>query len=116
MARTRERERGRAGPCVLRSALSWVFSLEELVARVDLPGSVTVRLDYRGGQLRVAGGMFGATPVEVPFTIPELDPARETEQLKEMAMELARKLAVEQAESWAKRQWERLKPGAAPAP
>jgi hypothetical protein len=103
-------ERARAGPVVMRTALSWVFSLEELVATVNLPGGVTVQLAYAGGKLRVQGGAFGATPVEVPFAIPILDPAREMEQLQELGIELAKQITYEQAGSWLRRQvWDRVK-------
>jgi hypothetical protein len=102
-------DRARAGPVVMRTALSWVFSLEELVAEVSLPGGVSVALEYADGTLRVQGGAFGATPIEVPFAIPVLDPMREVEQLQDIGIELAKKITYEQAESWLKRQvWDRV--------
>jgi hypothetical protein len=96
-------ERARAGPTTFRTALSWVFALDDLVARLDLPAGITVRLTYRGGVLSVAGGMFGETPVEVPFEIPTLDPAREAEQLAELGKQLLRKVAVDRAGGWLER-------------
>lgn len=102
-------ERATAGPTVLRTALSWVFSLETLVARIDLPGGVTIRVSYEGGKLRAQGGMFGSTPVEVPFAIPVLDPAREMEQLQALGIELVQKMTVRQAEEWLEGGWDSLK-------
>ena len=102
-------ERATAGPTVLRTALSWVFSLRSLVARVDLPGGVTIRLAYDHGRLRAQGGMFGSTPVEVPFAIPVLDPAHEMEQLAALGIELVQKMTMRQAEEWLDRGWDSLK-------
>jgi hypothetical protein len=103
-------ERARTGPVVLRTALSWVFSLEELVAKVALPGGVSLELAYADGRLRVKGGAYGAVPVEVPFAIPILDPAREMEQLQELGLDLAKKITIQQAEDWLQRQvWDRVK-------
>jgi hypothetical protein len=103
-------ERARAGPVVMRTALSWVFSLEELVAKVALPGGVSLELAYADGVLRVKGGAYGATPIEVPFAIPILDPAREMEQLQELGLDLAKKITLQQAEDWLERQvWNRIR-------
>lgn len=99
-------ERARAGPTVLRTPLSWVFSLQELVAHFEVAGGVSVRVEYKGGKLRASGGVLGSPWVEVPFTIPVLDPAREMEQLAQMGMELAEKMTFEQAESILKRGWD----------
>lgn len=93
-------DRARAGHTVLRTPLSWLFALEELSARIALPAGVTVRLDYADGVLRLSGGLFGETPLELPFEIPVLEPARELEQLAEMGQRLARALAAEGAERW----------------
>jgi hypothetical protein len=99
-------ERARAGPTVFRTALSWVFALEELVARIEVADGVTVRIDYRGGKLRASGGMFGATWVDVPFAIPVLDPAHEMQQLAAIGVELASKMTLRQAETWLQRGWD----------
>ena len=49
----------------------------DLVARVELPGGVTVRLAYHAGVLSAAGGPFGAVPVVVPFALAPVDDADE---------------------------------------
>lgn len=93
-------ERARSGATVLRTALSWLFTLEELVARVELPAGVTVRLTYRGGLLSAAGGPFGSTPVQIPFVLPRADDTDEVEQLARLGKELGKQLALAQARRW----------------
>ena len=93
-------ERARSGATVLRTALSWLFTLEDLVARVELPAGVTVRLTYRAGVLSAVGGPFGDTPVVVPFALPAIDDADEVEQLAALGKELAKQLALAQARRW----------------
>jgi hypothetical protein len=93
-------ERAIAGPTTLRTPLSWLFSLRELVAQIELPGNLSARLDYRGGKLRLSGGMFGQTPIEIPFDIPVLEPARELEQLAAMGKQLVSELTEVGAERW----------------
>ena len=99
-------ERARSRATVLRTALSWLFTLEELVARVELPAGVVVRLEYRAGVLSAAGGPFGSAPVVVPFVIPAVDDADEVEQLAALGKELGKQLAIAQARRW----WRRLQP------
>jgi hypothetical protein len=93
-------DRARSGATVLRTALSWLFTLDELVARVELPAGVTVRLEYRHGMLSAAGGPFGSMPVVIPFAIPRVDDADEVEQLAALGKELGKQLALAQARRW----------------
>lgn len=93
-------ERARSGATVLRTALSWLFTLEDLVARVELPGGVTVRLEYHAGVLSAAGGPFGAVPVVVPFALAPVDDADEVAQLAALGKELGKQLALAQARRW----------------
>lgn len=93
-------ERARSGPTTLRTGLSWLFTLEELVARVDLPAKMTVRLAYRAGQLSASGGFFGTTPVTIAFHLPRLDDRSEVTQLVALGKELAKQLAIERARRW----------------
>ncbi|HVV81810.1 MAG TPA: hypothetical protein VHE35_01980 [Kofleriaceae bacterium] len=96
-------ERARSGETVLRTALSWLFTLQELVARVELAGGVTVRLEYRGGVLSAAGGPFGAVPVVIPFEIPPAGDD-EVEQLAAIGKQLGKELAMAEA----RRVWRNL--------
>jgi hypothetical protein len=88
-------ERAIAGPTTLRTPLSWIFALRELRATVDLPAGATATLHYKDGVLEIAGSLFGSEPIELPFTIPVLEPARELEQLAAMGRALAAELAAE---------------------
>lgn len=105
-------ERARSGATVLRTALSWLFTLEELVARVELPAGVTVRLVYRSGVLSAAGGPFGAMPVIIPFAIPPVDDSDEVAQLAALGKELGKELVLAEARRWLAP----LAPGAGPTP
>lgn len=86
-------ERAVAGRTTLRTPMSWVFALEDLKARLELPGGLTASLTYERGLVRVAGGLFGDDTIEIPLEIPVLEPARELEQLAEMGRQLASELA-----------------------
>jgi hypothetical protein len=97
-------ERAEAGPTVLKTPLSWIFSLRELRATLDLPGGVTLHLTYEGGQLRVSGGLFGATPIALPLAIPVADAAddasAEIAKLVALGKDLAQRLVLGKAEDW----------------
>lgn len=95
-------DRAVAGATTLRTPVSWLFALRELTAQITLPGNLTARLDYRDGKLRLSGGMFGETPLELPFEIPVLEPARELEQLAAMGKALIAELTEAGAERWLK--------------
>jgi hypothetical protein len=84
----------------MRTGLSWLFTLEDLVARVDLPAGISVRIEYRAGQLSASGGFFGATPVTIPFVLPPLDDRDEVTQLVALGKELGKQLAIERAKRW----------------
>ncbi|MBP9207862.1 MAG: hypothetical protein KBG28_28110 [Kofleriaceae bacterium] len=114
-------ERVEAGPTVLYSALSWVFSLRSLRARITVAAGVTLVLEVDRGKLRVSGGLIGATPVEVPLVLPRLDPKREMTQLVGVIKDLVTQLAIDRAGGWLKQQvWDRVRdvvdPSPAPAP
>jgi hypothetical protein len=93
-------ERARAGATTLRTGLSWVFTLEELVATVQLPANLTVKLVFHEGTLSASGGFFGATPVTIPFELPPLDDRSEVVQLVALGKELGKQLAIERARRW----------------
>jgi hypothetical protein len=97
-------ERAEAGPTVLKTPLSWIFSLRELRATLELPGGVTLRLSYESGQLRVSGGMFGVTPVALPVALPVADIAddagAEIAKLVVFGKDLAQRLVLGKAEDW----------------
>lgn len=93
-------ERVAAGDTTFRTPLSWVFTLEELIARVELPGSLSFELRYRDGALTARGSFFGDTPITVPVSLAYRPGVDEATQLRAIAVQLAKRLVVERARRW----------------
>jgi hypothetical protein len=93
-------ERVRAGPTRFRTPLSWLFALEALSARVELPGQLAFTVTYADGVLSARGSLFGDVPVTVPFTLPRRPGDDEAAQLRALAFELGKRLAAERARRW----------------
>jgi hypothetical protein len=93
-------ESAHADATTLRTGLSWLFTLQDLVARIDLPAGITVRIQYSDGKLSASGGFFGTTPVTIPFQLPVYDNRDEVAQLLAMGKELGKQLAIERAKRW----------------
>jgi hypothetical protein len=97
-----------AGDTTFKTPLSWLFALRALDATVDLPGGITLHLAYDHGELRAAGGMFGATPIALPVALPvaELadDPAAELAKLvalgRALAEQVTQQLIERKAADW----------------
>jgi len=93
-----------AGPTTFKTPLSWLFSLEELRATLDLPAGITLNITYANGKLVAAGSLFGSTPVEVPLALPKLDSAddaqAEIKKLVAFGKDLAEQLVAQKAEDW----------------
>lgn len=91
---------------VLRSPLSWLFSLEELRAHFALPAGITVHVAYRGGVMTASGSLFGSTPVELPIELPVADTAKdahdEVQLLVKLGRQIAERLVAKRAEDWLK--------------
>jgi hypothetical protein len=89
-----------AGATTLRTPLSWLFALRDFTAHVELPiaGSIAVR--YERGMLHLSGAVFGAAPLDLPFDLPVLDPARELEQLGELGRRLIGELMAQGLKRW----------------
>jgi hypothetical protein len=89
---------------VMRTPLSWLFSLDELRARLALPAGITLTLGYRGGVLTAAGSIFGSTPVALPIQIPLAEMARDAHDeirlLVELGTDIAERLVAKRAEDW----------------
>jgi hypothetical protein len=96
-----------AGATTFKTPLSWLFSLTALDATIELPAGITVRLGYKDGMLTAAGGIFGTTPVSLPFAIPVPDSAddavEEIKKLVALGRDLAEQLVARRAEDWLKR-------------
>jgi hypothetical protein len=93
-----------AGETTFKTPLSWIFALHTLHATIDLPSDLALRLDYEAGELRIAGGMFGATPIALPVTLPVADaaddPRAEMARLVEFGKDVAERLIARKAEAW----------------
>jgi hypothetical protein len=97
-------EHAESGPTLFRTPLSWLFTLEELRARLDVPPSVTVRLAYANDVLSVAGSVFGSTPVELPIKLPLASAAHdaheEIELLVSAGRDIAEQIVAKRATDW----------------
>jgi hypothetical protein len=97
-------EHAEAGATVFRTPLSWLFSLAELTARLELPAGITVRLRYHDGRLAAAGTLFGSEPVELPVELPRASAARDAHEeialLVDTAKQIAAQLVEKRAEDW----------------
>jgi hypothetical protein len=93
-----------AGPTVFLTPLSWIFALESLRARIELPANITLRLGYADRKLSVAGTLFGSAPVEVPFELPAAaaahDAREEIHLLVQAGEDVAERLVAKRAEDW----------------
>lgn len=95
-----------AGPTTFKTPLSWMFSMEELRATLDLPAGIVVKLEYKHGVLTAAGGIFGSKPVELPISIPVADAAddakAEIAKLVQLGRQIAERLVEKRAKDWIK--------------
>jgi hypothetical protein len=93
-----------AGPTRFITPLSWIFALETLHARVDLPAHLTIELSYDHGVLGVASALLGAAPVRLPLQLPVAalytDAHAQVQALVELATDLAEQLVAKRAEDW----------------
>jgi hypothetical protein len=91
-----------AGATTFKTPLSWLFALETLRARIDLPAHVTVELAYDGGTLSAMGTLFGSTPVSIPLALPEPrgDAHDEVRDLVSLGSDAATRLVAKRAEDW----------------
>jgi hypothetical protein len=93
-----------AGETVLRTPLSWLFSLEELRAHLELPAGISLQVTYGRGTLAVAGTLFGSEPVELPIELPHAgvasDGKAELALLVATGKQIAERLVEKRADDW----------------
>ncbi|MBA3540519.1 MAG: hypothetical protein H0T79_12995 [Deltaproteobacteria bacterium] len=99
-------EHAEAKSTVFKTPLSWIFSLDKLQAKLELPGGVMVKLGYANGKLSVAGTLFGSNPVEFPVDIPVAnladDPRGELRKLVELGKTIAEQAVLQRGKDWVK--------------
>ncbi|MDB4961709.1 MAG: hypothetical protein JWP01_1708 [Myxococcales bacterium] len=95
-----------AGETTFKTPMSWMFSMKEMRATLDLPASIVIKLHYKDGMLTASGGIFGSSPVTLPISIPVADSAddskAEVAKIVAFARDLAKKLVAQRAEDWLK--------------
>jgi len=93
-----------AGATVFRTPLSWLLTLRQLDASLELPAGLAVRLTYHDGRLSASGSLFGSRPVEVPLQLPVAQTARdaheEIRQLVRLGEGVAERLVARRARDW----------------
>jgi hypothetical protein len=104
-------EHAESGPTLLRTPLSWLFTLEVLRAKLELPGDLTLHLAYAHGVMTASGSLFGSKPIELPVTLPVASTARdaheEMQQLVALGKDIAQRLVAKRAQDWLE---QKLKP------
>ncbi len=97
-------EHAEAGATVFRTPLSWLFALDELRARIDLPAGISLHLGYHDGKFSAASSIFGSTPVELPVTLPAANTAHDAHEeidlLVATGKDLAERLVAKRAQDW----------------
>lgn len=97
-------EHAETGPTVMRTPLSWLFSLKALRARFELPAGVSVVVSYANGMLTATGSLFGSTPVQLPLEIPTAETAKSAQEemqlLIKLGRDIAERLVAKRAEDW----------------
>ncbi len=95
-----------AGPTTFKTPLSWLFTMRELRATLDLPADIVVKLAYQNGSITAQGSIFGSAPVTLPVSLPTLDSAddakAEIAKLITFAKNLAEDLLETRAKNWLK--------------
>jgi hypothetical protein len=84
--------------------LSWLFALDELRAKLELPGDIALRVSYAGGILAVSGALFGSQPVELPIELPRAalagDAKAEVALLATVGKQIAERVVAKRASDW----------------
>ncbi len=99
-------EHAEASDTVFKTPLSWIFALQSLRAKVELPGGVDVKLRYEHGKLTLGGALFGSHDVEMPLEIPVADladdPKGELVKLGKLGKDLAERAIEQRAKDFLK--------------
>ena len=102
-------EHAESGPTIVRTPMSWVFSLRELRAKV-VRGDITLHVTYKGGELTIAGSMFGSAPLVVRITLPNATTAKDARDETALLVQFGKDVAQQLAAEWLKRKLQETPP------
>lgn len=108
-------DRAKGGATTIRSAVSWLFAVEELDARVGLPGGATATVRYRGGKLLEQGGERKGTltlgsslldkELTIPLTLPSVVDGDELTALRQLGTRIAGEVTKSKAVQLIRKIW-----------
>jgi hypothetical protein len=99
-------DRAKGGATTLRSAVSWLFSVDELDARLGLPGGATATIRYRASRTGAAGAREGklvigssllARELTIPLTMPTIVNGDELTALRQLGTRITREVTKNKA-------------------
>jgi hypothetical protein len=100
-------DEARAKDVELHNAMSWLYRTEILKARLNLPGSVTMSVEYSDKTLSIGGSLMDSKPIVIPFIWPDPDPRKlELRQILSLAKQLIKALGPELAKRKVKGVWD----------
>lgn len=109
-------DRARGGATTLRSAVSWLFSVDELAARVTLPGGVVANVKYTGaaraggrgprsGTVVVSSSLFDKE-LTIPLTLPEVSAGDELAALRQLGTRISKEVGKRKASELLQKLWQ----------
>lgn len=108
-------ERAKGGPTTLRSAVSWLFSVDELDARVELLAGATATIKYRGNKQLEQGGERKGTltigsslldkELTIPLTLPTVVDGDELTALRQLGARVTKEVTKSKAAQMIKKLW-----------
>lgn len=104
-------DRAKGGATTIRSAVSWLFSVDELDMRVGLPGGATATVKYRSsrpgakdGKL-VVGSSLLAKELTIPLTMPSVTDGDELTALRQLGARVTREVTKNKAVQLLEKIW-----------
>lgn len=109
-------DRAKGGATTLRSAVSWLFSVDELEARVSLPGGMAANIKYtaaarqsatgpRTGTVVVSSSLFDKD-LTIPLTLPEVVDGDELGALRQLGTRISKEIGKRKAVGFLEKLWQ----------
>ncbi len=113
-------DRAKGGATTIRSAVSWLFAVEELDARVALPGGATAIVRYRGSKLPAKGAQSGEgerkgtltlgsslldKEITIPLTLPSVVDGDELKALRQLGTRITSEVTKSKAVQLIRKLW-----------